>query len=94
MNWNFVIGPVSAVFGMLASLYVKDKARLTAKEEFTENIAGALAVFKLELIKGLDDIFVRKGECTLRMEAHDDRLDVNDEGLEKLEKRLNGKFQQ
>ena len=73
MNWNLVIGPGCLLLGILITLYVKDSARIVAKEEFREQIAAALSVFKLDLINALDHKYRLQIECRLMMEGLRDR---------------------
>lgn len=85
---NWVVGPLSALAGMLAALYVKDKAREIAKAEFVDQIKGALASFKLELLNDLEDTYARTKEINLHFESRDDRLDINDTRMTIIEGRL------
>jgi hypothetical protein len=94
MNWNAVIGPVCVLFGVLVALYVKDQARNVAKQEFAENIAAALAVFKVDLVAMLTEHFVPRGEAAIRIESQarevaqlSNRLDIHNERLMHLEGR-------
>ena len=85
MNWNYLVGPICILIGTLVTLYVKDKAREVAKQEFADQMQSTFSTFKLDLIKTLDETYCRKGECKLMMEAHDDRIDVNDERINDIE---------
>lgn len=84
---EMVIGPLSAAFGCLITLFIKDRARSAAKEEFTSQIKGSLSEFKAELIKSLDETYLRSKECNLMLEMRDDRLDVVDLRIKELERR-------
>ena len=92
MNFNYFIGPACLLFGALLALFVKDKARDVAKNEFTEQITAALAVFKVELLTDLSNDFVRHSECVLREDFHKQllenvvtRLDVHSKRIQLLE---------
>ena len=88
MNWNFLIGPLCILVGMFVALYVKDKAQDVAKAAVSEGIIAALALFKNELLEHLDKTYIRAGECTLKMDAHDDRIDLNAVAVSNLENRV------
>lgn len=88
MNWNLVVGPSCLLVGMLIALYVKDRARDVAKEQFTESIAAALAVFKSELLSSMDKVYIRSNECQLMRDAQDDRVDIASKRLDSIDIRL------
>lgn len=73
---------------MLFALFVKDKARELAKEEFTQAISLALAEFKQDLLGELDRTYMRTAECRLQTEHQDDRIDIHEERINNLEGRL------
>lgn len=85
---NILAAPAFLLMGMLIALYVKDKASAISEDAFSKNIKSALAVFKGDLVESLDDIYIRKGECSLMMESQSDRLDVDSIRLSKLEARF------
>ena len=85
---NILAAPAFLLFGMLIALYVKDKAQQTAEDAFSKNIKSALAVFKMELVSSLDEIYIRRGECTLMMDAQNDRIDVSSIRIAKTEARI------
>lgn len=92
MNWNLLVGPICVLAGMLVTLYVKSQAQEVAKVAVAEGIKAALATFKSELFEQLDEKYVRLGECTLKMDSHDDRLDVFELRANEFEKRFNTHF--
>ncbi len=73
---------------MLIALYVKDRSQLAAEDSFARNIKSALAVFKGDLISSLDETYIRRGECTLMMDAQSDRIDVSALRVAKVEARI------
>ncbi len=85
---NILAAPVFLLVGMLVALYVKDRAQLAAEEAFSKNIKSVLAVFRGELVTALDDIYIRRGECTLMMDAQNDRIDVGATRIAKVEARI------
>ncbi len=77
MNWlTYLAAPICLLLGMLISLFVKERARDTAHEEFAALIVAALSKFRLELITSLDATYRRVGECNLMMEPADDRIEI------------------
>lgn len=88
MDVSLLVGPACVLAGMLATLYVKDKAQEIAKAAVSEGITAALATFKNELLEHLDKTYVRQNECSLRSEAQDDRIDVHELAIQTLENRI------
>ncbi len=88
MNSSLLVGPVCFLAGLLATLYVKDKAQEVAKAAVKEGIEAALATFKNEFLEQLDKTYMRLGECRLSMEAQDDRIDINALAISNIEKRI------
>lgn len=85
MGLNVVIGPLCVLLGIFIALYVKDKAREVAKQEFADQIKSVLATFKEELVSKLDGTYSRATELKLMLESRDDRLDILDKRIEFLE---------
>ena len=85
---NLLAAPVFVLMGMLCTLYVKDRSRAAAEDEFSKNIKSALAVFKGDLVESLDEIYIRRGECTLMMDSQNDRIDVDAIRISKVEARI------
>ena len=85
---NILAAPAFLLAGMLIALYVKDRAQKISEDEFSKNIKSALAVFKGDLIDSLDEIYIRRGECSLMMDAQSDRIDVDSLRISKVETRF------
>ena len=85
---NVLLAVGSTLLGMLIALYVKDRSQLAAEDSFSKNIKSALAVFKGELIQDLDQTYIRRGECSLMMDAQNDRIDVAAIRISKTEARI------
>lgn len=88
-KFTVFIGPLCVLAGMLIALYVKDRANEAAKAEVARSIVSSLATFESSLLEKLDKTYMRRGECDLKMEAHDDRLDVGNVRISGVENRLN-----
>jgi hypothetical protein len=88
INVEIFLGPAGVILGMAAALYVKDRARTAAKEEFLILIKSSLAEFKADFVGSLDDAYVRKGECGLSKSFHDDRIDMHELRLNAIDARL------
>ena len=89
MNWNYLIGPICGLVGILVTLFVKDQARDAVDREFGKQMAATLAAFKLDLIESMDKIYVRKAECMLTTDSQDDRIDIINHRLDSLDARAN-----
>lgn len=85
---NQLIQPACVLLGMLFALFVKDKARELAKDEFTHAISLALAEFKQDLLRELDGTYMRSAECRLQTEHQDDRIDIHESRISNLEDRI------
>lgn len=88
-----LIGPACLLAGLFLALYIKDKAREVAKQEATEAIKLTIEVFKNELTSKLDQIYQRVPELKLMFESRDtkievieDKLDMQSEAIDSLEK--------
>lgn len=82
------LGPISVLMGVFLTLYIKSKAREEAETEFAKQIKSALAVFKMDLMNSLDVVYTRKSECSLMMESHLDRLDMDTKRMDSMDARF------
>jgi hypothetical protein len=88
VNLSLLIGPACVLLGMLATLYVKNQAQEVAKAAVKEGIEAALATFKNDLLEQMDKTYVRMGECKLKTDSQDDRIDMHELSITEIDKRL------
>ena len=77
MAWNLLVAALGALAGLSGVLYAvhirsTEVARETARQEVSDRIVSALALFETHLVTRLDKDYRRKVECNLMMYSKED----------------------
>lgn len=78
-------GPLTALVWGASTLFVREKSRNAAKEEFAAMIKGALAEFEISLVTRLNGLYRRTNECLLTMGPIQEKVATVEDHLRNLE---------